>query len=352
MMEVRRFLGAPREIADLTRAVWRGDYAGVVPVPLWSASFLDWQVFGDQPGQADYRLAAYDGARLVGTFFARPYNFSLHGRRVAGTMASGLTVHPDYRRKLVGPRLVGAMSRQHEVDGRAFLIGLAHRDPRTMGFQFWEGMRKAAPRRVALLGRVNFWVRVLDARRVANWSPLWHERLATRLIGALQDRPCRLSGADCRPFEEADLAACLALAERSRAEHDLAVVRGPEELRRQLQFQDVARALVREKEGRITALFNYHHLELLGRGELWAGLSDLLNLGEMAGGERLLRAGLAEMAGAGLALALVPGFAAHPRLLFLRAGFLPLPPEYTAVCLKASADFPLGKVRNFALPIM
>jgi GNAT superfamily N-acetyltransferase len=333
------------------REVWRGDYAGTVSVPFWDEAFLTWQLFGDQPEQANYRLAAYDGARLVGTFFARPHRFSLHGRVVEGSLASWLTVHPDYRRKLVGPRLVGCMCRQHEADGRAFLIGLAHRDPKALGFQFWEEMRRAAPQSVAMLGPVNFWARVLDAGRVARWSPHWPERLATRLVSALQGRPSRPPGTGWRPFEQADLAQCLALIEPTRGGHDLTVIRGPADLQRQLQFEGVARTLVGATGGRITGLLNYFRLELLGRGELAVGLSDLLFLGGV-GGERLLRAGLARMARDGLALALVPGFAARPRLLFFRAGFVPLPPEFTAVCLKARPEFPLGNVGSFALPVL
>jgi GNAT superfamily N-acetyltransferase len=333
------------------REVWRGDYAGVVSVPLWDEAFLTWALFGDQPGQGDYRLAAYDGTRLVGTFFARPHCFSLHGRLVEGTLASWLTVHPDYRRKLVGPQLVGCMCRQHEADGRAFLIGLAYRDRKALGFQFWEGMRRASPERVAVLGPVNYWARVMDAGRVARWSPHWYERLAARLVSVLQGRPSRPPGTGCRPFEPADLTQCLAIVEPARRRHDLTVIRGPADLHRQLQFEGVARTLVSERKGRITGLLNYSRLELLGRGELPVGLSDLLYL-ERAGGERLLRAGLASMASDGLALVLVPGFAAHPRVVFFRAGFVPLPPEHNSVCLKARAEFPLGNVRSFALPIL
>jgi GNAT superfamily N-acetyltransferase len=319
-------------------------------VPFWDEAFLTWQLFGDQPGQADYRLAAYDGGRLVGTFFARPYRFSLHGRAVEGSMASWLTVHPDYRRKLVGPRLVGSMCRQHEADGRAFLIGFAYRDPKALGFQFWEGMRQATPQRVALLGPVNFWARVLDAGWVARWSPHWYERLAARLVSTVQGRPSRPPGASCRPLEQADLTQCQAIIEPTNRRHDLTIIRDPADLQRQLEFEGVARTLVAETRGRITGLLNYYRLGLLGRGELTVGFSDLLFVGA-AGGERLLRAGLARMAGDGLALALVPGFAAHPRLLFFRAGFVPLPPEHTAVCLKVRTGFPLDKVRSFALPV-
>jgi GNAT superfamily N-acetyltransferase len=349
MIEVRPFEGTAHEAAAFMREVWRGDYAGVVPVPMWDEAYLAWQVFGDHPGQADYRLAAYDRTRLVGTFFARPHHFSLHGRLVEGTMASWLTVHPDYRRKLVGPRLVGCMYQQHKADDRAFLIGLAERDPRALGFQFWEGMRQATPQRVAALGRVNFWVRVLDPGKVARWSPHWHERLASHLVGAIQGRPSRPPGAGCRTFEPADLDQCRALLEPAWNRHDLVVVWNSADLQRQLQFEDLARTLVHETEGRICSLFSYSRLNLLGRGELSVGLSDMLFLGE--GGDRLLRAALAQMTRDGLALALVAGFAAHPRLLFFRAGFVPLPPEYTAVCLKTRADFSLGNALTFALPV-
>jgi GNAT superfamily N-acetyltransferase len=350
MIEVRPFAETAHEAAAFMREVWRGDYAGNISVPFWDEQFLTWQLFGDQPGQADYRLAAYDGGRLVGTYFARLHRFSLHGREVEGSMASWLTVHPDYRRKMVGPRLVGSMCRQHEADGRAFLIGFAYRNPKALGFQFWEGMRQATPERVALLGPVNFWARVLDPRRVARWSPHWYERLAARLVSAVQGRPSHHSGIGCRPFEQADLAQCLVILESSQRRYDLTVIRGPADLQRQLQFEGVARTLVAETKGRITGLLNYYRLELLGHGELTVGFSDLLFV-EGPGGERLLRASLASMAGDGLALALVPGFAAHPRLLFFRAGFVPLPPEHNAVCLKARSEFSMGNVRRIALPV-
>ncbi len=351
MIEVRPFGETAREAAALMREVWRGDYAGTISVPLWDEAFLTWQLFGDHPEQPNYRLAAYDGGRLVGVFFARPHRFSLHGREVEGSLASMLTVHPDYRRKMVGPRLVGSMCRQHEADGRAFLIGLTYRDRKALGLQFWEGMRRATPDRVVLLGRVNQWARVLDAGRVARWAPHWHERLAARLVSAVQGRPCRPPGTGQRPLEQADLAQCQAILEPARRRQDLTVLWSPTELQRQFQFEGVARTLVAETRGRITGLLNYFRLELLGRGELPVGMSGLLFL-EGAGGERLLRAGLARMASDGLALALVPGFAAHPRLLFLRAGFVPLPPEHTATCLKTRAEFPLGNVRSFALPVL
>jgi predicted N-acetyltransferase YhbS len=346
MIEIRTYEGSATEFAQFSLDVWRQTYEGRMPLPLWDAPYFEWQWMPDGGENRDFLVAAYDGAKLVGSLLGEAFRFRLHDREFDATMGSWLTVHPDYRRQGIGTRLFEEQRKRHVERGAVFHLGFGYMGSAvSMGPQFWTKLSD----NTVVLGKAGFWARVLDHRAAARWSPVRVERIGTRLLGLVQGRrPAPASFEGIRSYRPDDLDACLDLANALTSKVDMGYVWSKPRLGRQLQHRDLPRTVVLEQQGRVGGFVNYYRVEFLARGLLPVALVDVAAFGELAGRERrrLLRAALYKMAEEGIGLALILGLPCYPKSPFFRTGFVSMPASSLLLCVRMVPEFSLNGAKR------
>jgi GNAT superfamily N-acetyltransferase len=350
MLEIRTYEGDGGAVARLMRDVWTPDYRQSIPIALWDERLIEWQLLAEGGAGRDFLVAAYDGTRLAGVLFAEPSLFSLRGEEVRGTVGRFLTVHPDYRSKLVAFQLLQELRRRHLARSHRFCIGYSLGGLATPSGVFWAGMQRAMPGLTTNLGRIGYEVRLLDHSAVARWSQTWYERWGTRLLGLVQGVPTLRSGSDAvRRYVPDDLPACLRLARKALQRVELGYAWTSAQLGNQLQYKDVVRTWVAEEKGRVSGFINYYPLDCLANGVLRIGVIDLLAVDELKGrtARALLRTTLARMKAEGIQMALLLRLFSRPWKLLAAAGFAPLPTNHSLVCLRMDPSLELAGVRRY-----
>jgi hypothetical protein len=345
MIEIRTYDGEPAELAAFCTGVWRDRYRDKMAVPLWSGPFMDWELFSDEPGARDFLVAAYDGGRLVGALPSKPVRFQLRGGPVLGSFGSFFAIDPAYEKQAVSLKLVLEQRRRHRNRQAPLFAGFLIRgDAAALGQQFWLRLRE-----MHVVGKAGLWVRMIDHRVMSDF--LFHpfERRGARVLGWFQGPPKPLAkSAGIRPYRDSDLADCLRLANQLSKSAEFGLVWDEATLSRQLSFKDFPRTIVAEHGGRVAGFVNYFHQAYLGRGEMLAGVIDLLSVSELPPALRwiLLRAALSQMTAEGCHTALFLHVAGQPGLLLARLGFVPETPQYDYVLQSMTADAPLVQTRS------
>ncbi len=328
MIEIRTCESEISEVARFTTGVWRKTFAGRRLILNWDKAFFEWQVFNSVL-ERDYLLAAYDGGRLVGTLFAEPFRLRLHDREHDATMSSWLTVNPDYRRSDLASRLVSEMRQRHLDREAAFQIGFGLNG--TIGSEFWRSIPDAF--RVTGLG---YWCLLLDVNALrAGLFLSRFERPATSLLRVLQTRAHREAVYEgIRPYHPKDLPRCLELANGLGTGIDLAYVWNPTRLALQLDYKGSPRTIVYERHGRVEGFVNYYPIDCIGETTVKSAIIDLCVVNTLTREEQknLLRACIAQMAAEGIAFVLLLRLPCFPALPLLKAGFIPLPDQFTVIC--------------------
>lgn len=329
MIEVRTCESEAPEVAAFTTRVWRETFHGRRLAINWDTAYFDWQLFNGVC-ERDYMLAAYDGARLVGTLFAEPFRLRVRGVERDATMSSWLTVEPEYRRHNVASQLVAEMRRRHRERNAAFQIGFGVLG--TMGPQFWQTMPDAF-----VLRKLGFWCLMfdVDALRESLYLPS-PGRSAMRLLRVVErPAPRAPEGVGVREYVRTDLARCLELANALGEGMDMAYCWEAERLGLQLQHKGQPRTLVYEEEGRVEGFINYYVVECVGRSTVRTAIIDIFACGpelNARGRKRLLAAGVARMAEEGCTMALLLRIPCYPAATLLKSGFIPLPREFSVIC--------------------
>ncbi len=349
MIETRTFEGNAAELSAFAQRVWRGTYEGRMMLPVWNDEYFDWQLLSDRPGGRHYLVAAYEGARLVGSLLGEQFRFRLHGREFDATMGSWLTVDPEYRRQGVGTLLFEEQRRRHLERGAVFHLGYGYVGAAvSMGPRFWQSF----PANTVNLGRVGFWARMLDHETVARWDLSLRDRLGARAIGFFQTRRPRPSDPGAvRDYRPEDLPACLRLSHALLDRVNMGYVWSQERLAHQLSYNGLPRTLVAEENGQVAGFINYYTLDFLGRFPIRTAMIDLLAFGSLpfAGRVNLLRAAMAQMVDEGAKLVLMLRLPCYPMLPLMRTGFVALPRDFYLICVRMDTSFPLDGARKMHL---
>ncbi|THF70277.1 GNAT family N-acetyltransferase [Deinococcus sp. Arct2-2] len=344
-IEVRPFDGDPAELAALINLSWQGRYLARDLIPVYDAQSLGWQVLDTGEDSHDFRLAAYDGGRLVGCFLADRLTLRVGAEIRHGTQGSYLSVHPDYASRGVATRLINALERAHRRHGLEFMLGYVNAAPHTPAAQFWTAFQRAFPARYRPLKSVHFWMRFLNARAVVGALGHPAERAGLRALSALQGGPRRntvgRSGGEVRPYTLADLPACHLLLDRAAARSDLAQLWDASGLAHQFhsppQSHRLAQShtLVSQIHGHIQGFSTSFAWPLHSRSHIPAEAIDLLLLDDLTPTARrhLLHATAAASAERGAWLTLAARTDARHAATFLACGFIPVPQVCTLMLL-------------------
>jgi len=345
MIEIRTFEGDAAELSAFTTTMWRKFYEGKMPVPLWSPQLLARELLPTADDPRDYLVAAYDGTRLVGSHPARPLRISLHGEEKIASWGSFLTVDPEYRRQGIAQRMNEEFWRRHRERGAVANFGYLYvRTVKSMGPKFWLKQ----PER-AVVRKLGMWVRALDHGAVSRFELYRFEGWGSHLMSLVQGRPkAPRDTTGIRAYRSEDFSDCQELVRERGASMDLAYLWNPEELARLLHYEDLARTVVLEEDGRVAGLVSYYRLEVLGRCPMEAGVIDLVAFGTLSARARLrlLRATLFQMAEEGLKAAMLLRGSWYGWRPLLAAGFTPMTPEYYYTANKMEPDLPVEKVRR------
>ena len=342
MIEVRTYDEDAHTAAAFTSRVWSHRYQRHVPVIDWSADYFDWQLLWPRHGGRDYLVAAYEGSTLVGTLFGEAMTFQLRGEPFDATTGSWLTVDPAYRRQGVARLIADEMRRRLRERGAKFMFGFGLLG--TDGPSFWESRPDTRT-----CGTVGFWVRLFDARAVADWSLTWRDRLLTRLAAPFSGgAPPSDASPDLRAFAVSDLDACLRLAHAFEQQADLGYRWTAARLSHQLVPGAINRTWVIDRGRGVEGFVNYYLLAMTGRTRVTAAVIDIIACGDLPRSDRrrLLTHALARMAheGAAFAMALrVPVFSSRD---LVRAGFGPTPRDSRFLAAFAEPALSLDGVRR------
>lgn len=352
MIEIRAYQGSPAELTAFIRRIWTTAFHGRILFPLWSQQELEWQFFDNPHGQPDYMLAAYDGARLIGTLLAIPAEYKANVGDFQGSCAGWFTVDPAYGNSLVGHQLIDAMRARHADRKARALLGFAFPTGQGMGLEFWQAFAQTFPTMVERPVKVRVLVRVLDARRLASSSLTLGDHLTARLLGAVTPSTAGYRGSvNVRDFRPEDLPRCLTLLEQVTKRADLRYKWSPDGLAHHLQYKRVPKTLVLESNGVVEGWITFYYVEMFGRREFMTALVDEVVCGNLSGQDRqmLIYAALQRMAGDGAIAAIVLRLPVWPIASLIRAAFVPYDLGYYLFCIGADPTVRLPVTPNFYL---
>ncbi len=325
-IEIAPFEGSAEELSQFIVENWKRSYEGKMAVPTWTPQYFDWQMTGSQHADRNSLISARLDGNLVGTLLYMEFPLWVLGQEYQGCLGSWLTVAPECRRMGVASLMSAAMkARQRDKDYFARLGYAFHGARASLGPRFWK--RSVSQAQTLKLKEMKLWARVLDPRRVANWSNKSWERL---LLKSLPVSVCRVAAAsaqtEIRAYTPEDMQACRELINNQARRSDLAMLWTEDRLRSHLAYEDLAHTLVVERQGRVVGFLNYHLLGLNLYGQIQSAIVDMLACQELTGREirDLVNAALAKMRDEqGVALVLMREFAHQPHSALLSCRFLP-----------------------------
>jgi hypothetical protein len=345
MIAIRDYHGDGEDAARLMRRVWTKTYQGQIWFPLWSPEFLRWQF-----GEEDRRLcvAAYDDDKLIGTYFATPHSLRMGSTVYPMTFSSWCTVDQDYRLPRLTVEMIEAMRRAHRETGRALSLGVVNGSPTSLANRFWTLYGKANPQNYRVVGKITFWSKVLNTAALVKGSIAWWERALAQTMGPVLAPVPWARGSPLRPYRADDLDRCAQLLARASAPLEWAVEWPAPRLARQLEGP-VARTLVYERDGRVQALLNYHHMQLQGNVEMKFAMIDLCALPDVSPvtAARVFGGACAQMRDEGVDVVVCQRSALFPTAALIANGFIPLPGGDQLVALFPQPDVPLESPRTW-----
>jgi hypothetical protein len=321
---IETFRGDYENLERMAHASWRDEYEDASFPNFYRPAFLRYLIDRIPAESRDHILAAYRGDRIIAFLANLPQRFHYRGGLYRGTYSCLLVTRREDLRKGVAVSIIRRaleINKIHGYDFALFTLETGHRSTLMMDKMKREGHRLEWIRKTGVVARI------LDLPRAAYSERLkGYERAALRLIGS--DRPPNRRGLlSLREFRSADVDGCLALLDGYKDTVRLALAWDRDELRTELEYPDVSRTLVYEKDGRIAALVNFLVHDHLGRTtERWAWINHLAYPG-LSDKERFafVRSYLAWIRDSGFIGTIEWKRRYYPMKAFYRARFFPYP---------------------------
>lgn len=348
MVELRNFEGDASEFAALCASVRRHEGNTAEWSPMWDAPFVRGQI--DAPARnRELMVAAYDGNRLVGAFFAVPYEFIVRGDLISGSFSTCFIVDPNYR--ALGPYLVEELRRRHRDAGLAMSLGFVMGGHETAAGRFWKRYAEMAPKKCRFVGEAGLWGLVIDAKLAAGIGFAELSRLAEPRQRA-SDASLRVAepSVSVRPYRKEDLPACLTCLRRVTAKANISIRWTAENLSILLGGEG-SRTLVAQRHDEACGFVHYHRLPIWHGARIAGAVIDLLATDTRDGDlqNRLVAAARNSMADTDVQVAIALRSRMFPARLMVPAGFLPLPSGLEIVVLFAHDDINIAPFDTFEL---
>jgi GNAT superfamily N-acetyltransferase len=323
-ISIETFKGGFDELERMAHASWRDEYGAASFPNFYRPAFLHYLFDRLPAGKRDHLLAAYKGGEIVAFLANVPQKFHFRGALYDAVYSCLLVVRKEFLRRGIALDIIRAAverNREHGYDFSLLTLEKGHRSTAMMDKLRAEGNRLESVRKSGVMARI------LDFPKVASSEGLkGYERAAIRLAGA--DRPPKAAPeVMLRGYRVSDLDACHALLDSYIATAGLALVWEKRDLATELDFPDVARTLVWERDGRVRAMINFVSHDHLGKSvERWAWINHVA-FSDLSPSERaaFLRAYLARIREDGFIGTIDFTRRGWPAGPFFRARFIPYP---------------------------
>jgi GNAT superfamily N-acetyltransferase len=341
---IEPFRGDYEGLERMAHASWRDEYGQASFPNFYRPAFLHYLFDRIPADKRDHLLGAYKEGEIVAFLANLPQTFHFQGGLYKAVYSGLLVVRKEYLRRGIALDIIRAaveLNKTHGYDFSLLTLEKGHRSTLMMRKLGTEGHRIESVRRSGVMARL------LDFGRVASSEGLkGYEKAAIRLVGA--HRPPRPApGVALRAYRASDLDACLALLDRYKESTGLALAWDRADLAAELDYPDVARTFVWDKDGAVRAMVNVIRHDHLGRTvERWAWINHVA-FPDLSPAERtaFLRAYLArirEEGDIGTVDFTKRGWPAGP---FFRAGFIPYPRSVNLVSWTFNPSISLAGIR-------
>jgi hypothetical protein len=342
-ISVETFRGDYEGLERMAHASWREEYGDASFPNFYRPAFLHFLFDRIPAAKRDLLFAAYKGDEIVAFLANLPQKFHFRRRKCSAIYSCLLVTGREYLRRglaLAIIRQAVETNRKYNFDFSLLTLETGHRSTLIMDKLRGEGNRIEKVRKSSVVGRV------LDLRRVADSEGLkGYEKAAIVLLGSHR-KPKPKPGVVLREYRPADLAACHALLDRYKDSVELALAWDKGELAVELDWPDVSRTLVWEKDGRVRAMINYILHDHLGKTvERWAWINHVA-FPDLAPTERanFIRAYLKAIQEAGCIGTLDWTHRGYPTAPFRRARFFPYPRAVNLLSWTFNAAISLAEI--------
>ena len=261
---IEPFRGDYEGLERMAHASWRDEYGAASFPNFYRPAFLRYLVDRIPEDRRDLLLGAYrkDDGEIVAFLANLPQRFHFGGKILSGVYSCLLVVRKEYLRRglaLDVIRTAVELNKKYGFDFSLLTLETGHRSTRMMEKLRADGHRIERVRKSGVMARV------LDLDRVdASEGLKGYEKAAIRLLGAHRP-PKAAPEVDLRDYRVSDLDACHTLLDRYKDSRAWRSAWDKKDLAIELDYPDVARTLVWEKDGRVQAMINFVRHDQLGR---------------------------------------------------------------------------------------
>ena len=261
-LSIEPFRGDFEGLERMAHASWRDEYGQASFPNFYRPAFLHYLFDRIPEDRRDLLVGAYKDGEIVAFLANLPEKFHFQGKIFDAVYSCLLVVRKEFLRRGLALEMIRAavaLNKKYAFDFSLLTLETGHRSTLMMNKLTAEGNRLERVRKSGVMARI------LDLDRVdASEGLKGYEKAAIRLLGAHRP-PKAAAGVDMRDYRASDLDACHALLDRYKDTVRLALAWDKRDLGVELDYPDVARTLVWEKDGRVQALINYIRHDQLGK---------------------------------------------------------------------------------------
>ncbi len=280
-ISIEPFRGDIEGLEKMALSSWRDEY-GISSFPnLYRPAFL--RFLFDRLPDKRHLIAAYRGDEIVSFFANLPRRIHFEGDTYRAVLSCLLVTRKALLRHGMAQAIIAEalkLNQELNYDFALLYLETGHRSTKLIEKLAETGHAVDRVKKVYVIARILDLPRVLASEDLKGW-----ERAALRLSG-LHHLPKARAPVSLREYRPEDVDACLGLLDRHRGRARLALVWERDELAWELDYPDVSKTLVYEKEGEVRGLINFLYHEHHGKTiERWAWLNHVA-FPELSGRER------------------------------------------------------------------
>ena len=281
-ISIEPFRGDLEGLEAMALSSWRDEY-GISSFPnLYRQAFL--KFLFDRVPDKRHLIAAYRGDEIVAFFANLPRQIQVGDATYRAVLSCLLVTRKALLRQGIAQSIIAAamdLNRELDYDFALLYLETGHRSTKLIEKLAETGHPVDWVKKIYVIARILDLPRVFASEDLKRW-----ERTAVRLLGVHRGQKVSPE-VPIREYRPEDIDACLTLLDRHRKEAGLALVWEKDELAWELDFTDVSKTIVYEKDGEIGGLINFLYHEHHGKKiERWAWITHV-SLQDLSGRERI-----------------------------------------------------------------